>query len=233
MRRVGGLLAGLALCAAGCGSQDHDSTSGLGAVTPPPVTAPAITDSAALQAKLLTVADLPPGYTQLDDGSPGNGGGAAQDHSRTDPAACGKVLAAVTDQVPGASAHGTVNYSTPDFASIDIDAASYPGNGAGQAFSSVQQLLRQCTSYSGTDADGIAVDYKVSGLDQPRTGDASTAFQVHTSSQGMSLYSAAALVLVGSTVVQVAETSPQPVDPGALHNLVAAQVGRLQGVLGP
>ncbi|MBF6174167.1 hypothetical protein [Nocardia blacklockiae] len=233
MRRAGGLLAGLALCAAGCGSSQEDSARDLGsAVTPPSVTAPAVTDSAALQAKLLTAADLPPGYTRLDDGAPGNGV-TPQDRSRTEPAACAKVLAAIGDQVPGSSARGAVSYSTPDFASIDIDAASYPDNGAAQAFSAAQQLLRDCTSYSGTDADGVAIDYRVDGLSLPRTGDASTAFEVRTSSEGMTLYSAAALVLVGSSVVQIAETAPQPVDPGSFADLTAKQVQRLQGVVGP
>ncbi|RDI49829.1 sensor domain-containing protein [Nocardia mexicana] len=233
MRRAGALLAGAALCAAGCGSQQEDSLPGLGAaVTPSAVTAPAVTDSAALQAKMLGTTDLPPGYTRLDDGSPGNGV-AAPDRSRTDPAQCSKVLGAVAEQVPGASARAAVNYTTPDFSSIDIDAASYPENGAAQAFSNVQQLLRRCTGYSGTDADGVAVDYRVGGLEQPRLGDSSTAFQLHTSSQGMSLYSGAAVVLVGSTVVQVAQTAPQPIDPAALSDLTAKQVQRLQGVLGP
>ncbi|BCK57019.1 sensor domain-containing protein [Nocardia wallacei] len=229
LTRAGALLAGAALCAAGCASQHEDSASNqFSTVQPPPVTAPPITDPAQLQTRLLTVADLPPEYTRLDDGAPGNGA-TPQDTSRTDPPECAKVLAAVGEQYAGASARGAAGYATPDFASIDIDAASYPGNGAAQAFSAMQDLLRRCATYSGTDADGVAVDYRVSGLAQPRTGDASVAFQVQTTSEGLTLHSAAALVLVGSSVVQIAETAPQPIDAAAFADLTAKQAQRLRG----
>ncbi|WP_280364408.1 hypothetical protein [Nocardia wallacei] len=232
LTRAGALLTGAALCAAGCGSQHADSASNpISAVTPPSITAPAITDSAQLQARLLTVADLPPGYTRLDDGSPGNGA-TPQDRSRTEPPECAKVLAAVGEQFAGASARGAAGYATADFASVDIDAASYPDNGAAQAFSAVQDLLRRCTAYSGTDADGVAVDYRVSALELPRTGDASVAFQVRTTSEGMTLYSFAALILAGSTVAQLAETAPQPIDSAAFADLTAKQAQRLRGVPG-
>ncbi|MBF6330138.1 sensor domain-containing protein [Nocardia transvalensis] len=233
VKHAGWLLAGVVACA-GCGSQQQDSLPGFGpAVTPAPVSAPAVTDSAALQARLLTAADLPPGYTRLDDAAPGNGPQQPADRSRTDPASCAKVLAPVGDQASGASARGAVHYSTPDFAGIDIDIASYPNGGAAQAFSTVQNLVRQCGKYSGTDADGTAMDYRTGGLDQPKAGDASTSFQVHTTSEGVTLYTAATVVLVGSSVVQIAESAPTPIDPATLRDLTAKQVMRLQGVLGP
>jgi hypothetical protein len=233
MKRSAVVLAGLAVCAAGCGAQHHDSLPPLGStVAAPPVTAPATTDSAALQALLLTAADLPPGFTQLDDAGAGNGTQPA-DRSRTDPAACANVLAPVGDQVPGGSAHAAVHYSDPHFAGIDIDITSYPNGAAAQAFSTVQALLHQCRSYSGTDADGTAIDYLVGGLDQPRAGDASASFQVRTTSQGMTLYSAATVAVTGSDVVQIADTAPQPIDPNTLRDLTAKQVRRLQGIAGP
>jgi hypothetical protein len=223
----------LAALAAGCGSAHHDSLPELGAtVTAPKPTAPAVTDSDALQARLLAVAQLPPGYTQLPDAGPGNGPEQA-DHSHTDPPACANVLAAVSDQAPGASAHAAVHYSASNFASIDIDAASYPDNGAPQVFSTLQGLLHRCRSYSGTDADGTPIHYQTGGLDQPPAGDACASFQVHTTSGGLTLYSAATIAVVGSTIVQIVETAPQPVSPTTLTDLTAEQVHHLQGTSGP
>ncbi|MQY25536.1 hypothetical protein [Nocardia aurantia] len=224
-----------AVLAAGCGSAHHgDALPGLGtAVTVAPPAAPGLTDSVALRAKLLTTADLPPGYTQLEDGPPAKDGPAQPDHSRTEPAACARVLAPVADQLPGASARGAVHYATPDFDSIDIDVASYPNGGAAQAFSVVQSLLRDCGSYDGTDADGTAVHYRLGGLAQPATGDASASFQVRTTSGGMTLYSVATVAVVGSSVVQLADTSPKAIDPAVLHDLVGKQASRLQGLTGP
>jgi hypothetical protein len=231
--RAGVLLLGAALFATSCNSHHGNSLPPVGAATPPPtVTAAPFADSAALQAKLLGTADLPTGFTQIDDGSGGNGQ-TPPDRSHTDPAACAKVLDAVTKQVPGASAAGAVHYSSPDFDSIDIDAASYPTRAAAQTFSTVEDLVHRCTSYSGTDADGTPVSYRIGGLNEPKAGDASISFQVQTSSQGLTLYSAATLALVGSTVVQIARAAQKPVDPAALAALTDTQIRRLRGIAGP
>ncbi|WP_216899172.1 sensor domain-containing protein [Nocardia alni] len=229
------LIVAAAVLAAGCGSHHGSSLPRVSsAKIPSSVTAAPFTDSAALQAKLLTATDMPPGFEQIDNGSGGGGNGPTQpDRSHTSPAACAKVLDPVSDQVPGSTAGGAVHYSSADFDSIDIDAASYPNKAAAQAFSTVQQLLGDCGSYSGTDADGTAVSYQVGGLNQARAGDASVSFQVRTTSQGMTLYSAATVALVGSTVVQVARAAQKPVDPEALRGLTDTQVQRLQGISGP
>ncbi|MQY21266.1 hypothetical protein NRB20_43760 [Nocardia sp. RB20] len=232
------MLTAAAVFAAGCSSH-HDAPSlpAVSAATAPAtITAAPLTDSATLQGKLLAGADIPPEFEALDVG-PGTDANSppstSTNRSHTDPADCAKVLDAVSDQVPGASAHGAVHYSAADFDSIDIDAASYPSSAAAKAFTTVQDLLRRCGSYSGTDADGVAISYQVGGLDEPRAGDASVSFQVRTSSQGLTLYSAATVALVGSTVVQVARAGQKPVDPAALRTLTGTQIQRLQGISGP
>ncbi len=228
------LITAAAISAAGCSTQHSGSSLPpvSSATAPSTVTAAPLTDSAALRAKLLSGTDIPPEFEALDDSSGGNGP-TPPDRSHTDPAACAKVLDAVNDQVPGASAHGAVHYSSADFDSIDIDAASYPRNAAARAFASVQDLLHRCGSYSGTDADGAAVSYQVGGLDEPRAGDASVSFQVRTTSQGLTLYSAATVALVGSTVVQIARAGQKAVDPAALRSITDTQIQRLQGISGP
>jgi len=221
------------VCLSACASSHTEAASDLGPVVDPPrITAPPITDSAELQAKLLAPADLPTGFTHLEDGS-GSNGATTPDLSRTDPAQCSNVLRPVGDQFSGAISRATTSYSDPNFASIDIDAASYADDGAAQAFSSIQQLLRQCTEYSGTDADRNSLNYRIDKFQQPPIGDASAAFEVRTSSQGMSLYSAATLIMVGSSVVQIAESAPQPIDSSAFHDLAERQVHRFKGIQGP
>ncbi len=229
------LIVGAAVLAAGCGSHHGSPLPPLSsAKVPSAVTAAPITDSAALTAKLLTATDMPPGFDQIDLGSGGGDNGQTPpDRSHTTPAQCAKVLDPVSDQVPGSTASGAVHYSSADFDSIDIDAAGYPSSAAAQAFSTVQQLLGHCGSYSGTDADGTPVSYRVGGLNEARAGDASISFQVHTTSQGMTLYSAATVALVGSTVVQIARAGQKPIDPEALRGLTDTQVQRLQGIAGP
>ncbi|MBO0856103.1 MAG: sensor domain-containing protein [Nocardia sp.] len=237
MRTAAFALAAVGACAAlsGCGDSHHNSLPALGSTVPaPPITAPAITDPEALHAQLLGPADVPPSFTALDDPAPGKGNSSsAPDRSHTDPAQCAKVLSPMADLAPGPAAQAAVHYSSPNFASIDIDAASYADGAAARAFAAVQQLARECRDYSGTDADGTAMTYQLGGLSQPTVGNASTSFQVRTTSSGMSLYSAATVAIVGSSVVQIAETSPAAIDPAALRDLTDKQIRRLQGLNGP
>ena len=232
VRRAAVVLAGVVVGVSACG--DHgDSLPALPpTVTVPPITAPVVTDSGALHARLLGPADVPAGFTQIDDAAPGNGP-TPPDRSRTDPVECAKVLAPLGDLYPGATARSAVHYSSPNYASIDIDIAGYADGGAAHAFSAVQKLLQDCRDYSGTDADGTALDYHLGGLTQPTAGAASTSFQVRTTSEGMSLYSAATVAVVGSSIVQIAETSPAQVDPAALRDLTDKQIRKLTGATGP
>ncbi|WP_168436163.1 sensor domain-containing protein [Nocardia vermiculata] len=230
--RAAAVLAGLALGVSACGGNDDSLPAPTTDVSVPPITAGAVVDSDVLRGQLLGPRDVPLGFTQLEDASPGNGP-TPQDRSRTDPAECAKVLAPVGDLYGTPAGRGAVHYSSPSFAGIDIDIASYTDGGAAHAFAAAQDLLRDCRHYSGTDADGTAIEYELGGLDQPPAGAASTSFQVRTTSAGMSLYSAATIAVVGSSVVQIAETSPAQVSPDALRDLTAKQIRRLEGVAGP
>ncbi|WP_157555343.1 hypothetical protein [Nocardia crassostreae] len=223
----------LAVTVSACGADDSAAPlPGFGPVVAPPqgASAPPVTDSVVLRNDLLEVGQLPAGYAALNDPPPGVSSGAG---AQTDPAQCAKVLAPVTEQAPGAAAEAVAQFSGPDFASVDIDAASYANGGAAQAFSAMQTLLRECTAYSGKDADDTAVEFRVGGLDQPAEGDASTAFRVNTTSSGLTLYSAVSLALVGSTVVQIAMSGASEPDTQQLSALTAAQVRKLRGAAGP
>ncbi|NNH72128.1 hypothetical protein HLB23_20075 [Nocardia uniformis] len=221
------------MAVSGCGSDDSTGPTlpPLGSTVPPPSGPPTahVPDSPTLRSDLLATFQLPPGFTPLDDPEPGITGAG----ERTDPPQCAKVLAPIADQASGAAARAAAQFSGPDFSSIDIDAAAYLNGAAAQAFSTAQSLLRECTSYSGTDADNTVVDFRVGGLEQPTAGDASTAFRVHTSSEGFTLYSAVSVTLVGATVVQVALTSQREPDPQQFSALTAAQVQKLRHITGP
>ncbi|WP_063053728.1 sensor domain-containing protein [Nocardia arthritidis] len=224
----------------GCGSAEPAEPAEPGApeLPPPasavsavPVTAAPETDSGRLGARLLGEADLPSGFTALP---PRAGAGTAPTGaSATKPAECAKVLTPLGAQYSGALAQASTQYAGPNFSSIDIDAASYPPDALPAAFSAVQETLRRCTRYSSDDATDIAVDYRIGGLTQPPVGDAAGAFQVRATSEGLTLGSSVAIVQVGSTLLQVAVTAPEVVDPAVLSALTAAQVRRLQGGAGP
>lgn len=238
IRACGLLTAALsAVLVAGCGSAEPATElpevpelSPLGpVVAAAPVTAAPETDSDRLRAGLLGDANLPPGFTALPPRA--DAGTAAA--SPTNPAECVKVLSPLGAQYSGALAQASTQYAGPNFSSIDIDAASYPRDAVAGAFSAVQEILRRCAQYSGADATDIPVEYRIGGLAQPPAGDAVAAFQVRTTSEGLTLGSSVAIVQVGGTVLQVAVTAPEAVDPEVLSALTAAQVRRLTGVAGP
>ncbi|QSE78656.1 sensor domain-containing protein [Rhodococcus koreensis] len=190
-------------------------------------------DQAALKAALLDVGDLPVGFTPVPDpeddlGLPPASESADSDKSSTDPADCGAVLSPVADQRAGAAASASGWFTGPGFATIDQDAASYAtGADASQAFAAVQERLPGCTQYSGTDADGVQVQYRIGGREQQPAGDASTAFRLVTTSEGVSLVSDVVVVVVGSTVTQLVATGQDPIDAGVMNDLTSTAVAKL------
>ncbi|MEU7633949.1 hypothetical protein AB0C34_28910 [Nocardia sp. NPDC049220] len=239
--RTCGLLVAVASTAlvTGCGSAqpatpEPPELPSLGsAVVAAPVTAAPESDPNRLRGLLLDEANLPPNFTVLPPRADIPETVTATGASPTNPAECAKLLTPLAAQRRDALAQASIHYAGPSFSSIDIDAASYAHEALADALSDVQAILRRCSHYSGADDTDTPVDYRVGGLAQPPAGDASTAFQVRTSSDGLTLGSSVAIVQVGSTLVQVAVTAPESVDPGVLSALTAAQVRRLRGVAGP
>ncbi|RZK94092.1 MAG: sensor domain-containing protein [Rhodococcus sp. (in: high G+C Gram-positive bacteria)] len=233
------LLAVLAL--SGCSSDasgDAGATASLAPLGPAVTAAPdaagtPFADQAALKAALLDVGDLPAGFTPVPDpeddlGLPPASESADSDKSSTDPAECSAVLSPVADQHTGAVASASGWFTGPNFATIDQDAASYgTGADASQAFTAVQDRLAGCTEYSGTDADGVQVQYRVGGREQQPAGDASVAFRLVTTSEGVSLVSDVVVAVVGSTVTQLVATGQEPIDAGVLNDLTSTAVTKL------
>ncbi len=217
---------------AACGADEP-----VGAALPPVTTGtvpvdpgtPTPPDQARLQAALLDVGDLPAGFAAVPDPEQDLGLPAAPDAGpetapATDPAACAGVFAEIADQSPGAVARAVARFAGPGFTSIDTDAAGYDGTGAVDTFDRVQQTLTECGTYSGTDADGVAVTYLLGGLDQPAVGDGSVAVRLLTASDGVTLVSDAVIAVVGGVVVQVVASGQEPVDPAVLTGLARTAV---------
>jgi hypothetical protein len=226
----------LVLAVAGCSSDSgkpalpeaHPSVA-----APSTASAPAITDPNAIRTALLTAAELPPGFSQLIDlpsEAPAGPSADSSDKSSTDPARCAVVLSPVSQQQTGSTANASARFGGPGYNSIDVDAASYADVGA--AFARVQELVGQCTHYTGTDADGVAVDYRIGGVELPTVGDASTAFRILTESMGITLTTDVVIAVVGSTVMQLTATGQAPIDAGVLTGLATNQVDRLRRATG-
>ncbi len=120
-------------------------------------------------------------------------------------------------------------FTGPDFTSIDQDSASYAdGTAAAAAFEKLQTTLAGCAEYSGTDADGTTITYRVGGASDPNVGDASFAFRIITESGGFTLVADAIVAVVGTTLTQVSATAPSPIAPDVLHSMASAAADRLR-----
>ncbi|MEV6219400.1 hypothetical protein [Nocardia sp. NPDC051833] len=211
----------------GCGSDDEPAGSFPAAATAAPGSGTVMRDPAQLAAGLLAAPDLPGDFSVVPPRT-GDDGPAVPPAAPTDPPDCGRLLSSIAEQRPGSSAAASVQFAGPSYATIDIDAASYPDAALAAAFDAVQAQPRRCAAYTGDDA-GVHIDYRTTALSQPPAGDASSAFTLTATSEGLTLTSATALVQVGNTLVQVVVTAPETVDPGVLADLTAAQVRKLRG----
>ncbi|CCQ16192.1 putative uncharacterized protein [Rhodococcus sp. AW25M09] len=234
------MLAALSLvgvaAAAGCSSDAPSSTP---AVVPTAVAAPdplrgaAVTDDDVLGAAMLGPSELPNGFTSIPDpvrdlGLDPAPGYDSPDKSGTDPAECAAVLAPVSEQLDGAASTAVARFSGPDFSSIDEDAASYSGTGAADAFASVQQAWVGCTEFSGTDADGVGVEYELAGREQPQIGDASVSVRLTTSSEGFTLISDVVVAVVDSTVMQIVVSDRSGLEPETVTAVAEAAAERIR-----
>lgn len=165
----------------GCGSDDSPSADTTTQVSAPQVgltpftAAPAASlsgaplDRDALQRAALTLSELPADFDIVPDPVDDLGLAPAPesseaDKSSTDPAVCAQVLAPIATQAPESVADLSDMFTGPDFTSIDQDSASYAdGTAAAAAFEKLQTTLAGCAEYSGTDADGTKITYRVGG----------------------------------------------------------------------
>ncbi|MGW4847419.1 hypothetical protein [Nocardia brasiliensis] len=209
----------------------------LGAITAAaPVVGEPIANSDTLRNQLLTLADMPPNFTvQRPAALEAPANPSPSPVESVDPPECAAVSNPLGVQRPGALARAAVHYMGRSYTDIYIDAASYPNDAVAAAFSEVQALLRRCTHYVGQHVGArgtdIADDYRVGGLAQPPAGDASVAFQaVYSNSNGSQSRYSAAIVQVGSTLMQLwVDARLVRERPALLSDLTAAQVRRLQG----
>ena len=192
-------------------------------------------DDAALSARLIGIADVPSGFAVVDlppSSADENNDSETDDSDRssTDPQACAAILAPVATQVPGAVSTASVTFTGSDFASIDEDIATYQGDGAARAFETMQDVLPSCRTFSGTDADGVEVQYRVGGSSVVTPGSsnsASFAIRVESSSEGVTITSDAVVTQVGNSVVQVIGTGQDAFDADVLGRIAETAAQRL------
>lgn len=221
-------------CSSGDGGSDAAASGSEAPLTtvaaPPAGNAAAPTDDQ-LSGVLLTRTDLPVGFeptpTLADYGLPEPEG---PDLSTTQPAACGSVLAPVAVQVAGASGSAEASFTGGDFLTVDETIAGYASDAVPAAFDAIQATLLGCEQFSGTDADGVVVDYRVSGgpqlPDLAESAEAVLTFRLSTTSEGITMVTDVVVAAVGNSILQLSAGGIDPIGDDIFSALTATAVER-------
>lgn len=217
--------------AAGCGASKSSAKPAAphpAAPSPPTAegAAPAAPTSASLQARLLTLADMPAGFVADDDTEDANG-----TMSSTEPD-CRPMTDLMNSQghPAGALASAEASFTRSQFGpNISTGLAGFATAAAAQQLlDSVTAAMRSCTKLTETDKDGSSYDFLVAQLAFPPTGDASGAIRVVADVADLPAQVDLVLVRVGSTLLYVADTGFGSNDPDLTQQVVARAVAKVR-----
>ncbi|WP_194915559.1 sensor domain-containing protein, partial [Catenulispora rubra] len=182
--------------------------------------------SAALQARLLTLADMPAGFVADDDTDDANGVMSATEpdcRSMTD-------LMNSQGHPAGALASADASFTRSQFGpNIATGLAGFATSEAAQKLlDSVTAAMHSCTKLTETDKDGSSYDFLVEQLAFPQTGDASGAIRIVADVDDLPAQVDLVLVRVGSTLLYVADTGFGSTDPDLTQQVVARAVAKVK-----
>lgn len=165
-----------------------------------------------LRSKLLTLSNLPTGWT-VDNSS--SGGGAVS----------GGCLAGVK-QAPKSERKVTASFENGQLPQLEEELVS--GHTATSAYNRLNKVLARCKHFSET-SNGETLAFTVGAMSFPPIGDGSSAYGVTFSVKGINAGADFVLFKVGSVagVIEYADIG-QP-DPGQLQAFVTEAVNKVEG----
>lgn len=197
----------LLVASAACGGSDSESSDRARTITAPSASAEpeapegdgdrTLTE-AELTAALLTVADLPTGYTAAasseDDESETEAEGECQEKFESLSAAEGDEAASAEASFEGGGL-GTV---------LEQGLESYEDEGTlEKRFDDVVSVLSDCPTFSTTEDDGTTTEFKVAALSFPKLGDDTVALAITGTTPDFSIAINVAIVRLGRNVMSV------------------------------
>ncbi|GAA2023003.1 hypothetical protein GCM10009839_20620 [Catenulispora yoronensis] len=204
-----------------CGSTD--SRTPKPSTSAPPTT---LTESD-LHTRLLTVNDLPTGFTVDTDATDTNG-----TISSTDPHCKPLVDLMNSDgKPPTATAATNTSFTKSELGpNVATGLASFPSTQTAETLlTTISTAMKTCTTLTETDKDGSSYDFGVAALPFPETGDGSSATRMSADIGGYPAQVDIVVVRIGSTLLYVANTGLGGTDSGLTQDVVARAVGKVEG----
>lgn len=150
-----------------------------------------------VDAALLTVADLPSGWTL---GEPSE---EDSDDDKISPAKCGELVDSMSADEKDAVAEGERNFNKggPFGTILGASISSYEDEVDSDKLTEIADVFGECSSFKGTDREGAVTEYSVAPLSLANIGDKSLALTMTAKSDGFSIPINLYLVVIGHNVL--------------------------------
>jgi hypothetical protein len=183
-----------------------------------------LTDKQA-KAALLTVQDLPTGWSVDPDASSDDQGD--DDDSRiTEPAACADLFDSLDDGKDSV-AEATGNYTAGGFGPFLEHTVTSHSKDPADGMDAVTAALSECPKFTMTDADGTKMQMKVSALSFPNLGDRTLALRMSGNSDEIDIVMDLVYIAVGRNGITLGAGGLTPIAGDDLEQLATAAVDKL------
>lgn len=178
--------------------QNSEDETGDAADEPPEAAGAQLTDAQA-KAAVLTIQDMPSGWSQ----QPNDDDDSDDEGSTYEPAECQEVIDALDedDEDPVAEAEVTFNNGGPFGTTFNETVSSYAEEGDAEAAQKVADAFSKCPKFTETAKDGTVSTYTVSPMSFPNLGDQTLAFAMTVESEGFTVNLNAVWIGIGHNAI--------------------------------
>ena len=178
-----------------------------------------------VNAALLTVADLPSGWTL---GEPSEDD--SDDDEEVSPAKCGELVDAMGADEEAAVAEGERDFNKggPFGTLMGVSISSYEDEVDSDKLTEIADVFGECSSFKGTDSEGVVTEYKVAPLSLANIGDKSLALTMTVESEGFTIPINIYLVVIGHNVMTFFNGGVTGADGADLETIGKLAIKRLE-----
>jgi hypothetical protein len=182
-----------------------------------------------VNAALLTVADLPSGWTLGEESDEED-----SDNEEIEPAKCAELVDSMDADEEDAVAEGERNFNKggPFGTLMGVSISSYEDEVDGNKLTQIADVFGQCSSFKGTDKSGVVTDYTVAPLSLANIGDESLALTMTAESEGFTIPINLYLVVIGHNALTFYNGGIAGADGAQLETVGKLAIKRLEKAAG-
>lgn len=181
-----------------------------------------------VDAALLTVGDLPSGWTLGEESDEED-----EDDEKIEPSECAELIDSMDADEENAVAEGDRDFNKggPFGTLMGVSISSYEDELDGGKLKDMADAFSQCSSFKGTDSDGVVSTYKVAPLSLANIGDDSLALTMTVDSESFTIPINVYLVVVGHNLLTFFNGGIAGADGAQLETIGKLSIKRLEETL--